>query len=70
MNEYRVYFLDDHEHVFFPAQRFDAVDDIKAVRAASELLDGQAAEVWEGRRLVACLGSKTTPPNRVAEVAF
>ena len=54
MTGYRLYCLDGANKVA-SAEWIDADDDEAAVEAATEMMDGQECEIWEGRRLVARL---------------
>ena len=65
MGDYRAYILDVDGHRFVWAEEFstDHPSDAAAVNAAKQLTRQHEVEVWEGRRLVACLrhGEEMSP---------
>jgi hypothetical protein len=54
---YRVYGLDGVDKVA-SAEWIEAEDDETAIEAVKQKMDGHDCELWEGRRLVARIGSK------------
>lgn len=66
MKEYKLYVLNDSNHIFCPAQRVSAFDDEGAIGAAHSLANRHAVEIWEGARLVACLKPPTSLAGRAA----
>ncbi len=52
MPEYRFYFLSRKNRIDGPPRELDCADDEAALIAARQLLDGQAIEIWQGKRVV------------------
>ena len=54
MSTYRAYIIDD-DKTFKNFQEFNATDDGDALHQAERLVNGNAVELWEGRRLIGTL---------------
>jgi hypothetical protein len=54
MSEYRLYCLDGASQ-FSTADWIEAEDDQAAIEVAKDTHDGYECELWQGKRLVACL---------------
>jgi hypothetical protein len=55
---YRIYVLDDLDHILVPPEVIECPDDQTAVAAASQTLDAHAIEVWDGARCIIRLSPK------------
>jgi hypothetical protein len=53
MREYRFYSIRKDGHIDEPPINREAPDDLGAIRAAKELVNGRDIEIWQGARLVA-----------------
>lgn len=60
-NTYRLYTFDGVRMVL-DADLIQAATDEEALQQANAAALGNKAELWEGRRLVATLGSESVPP--------
>jgi hypothetical protein len=60
---YRLYLLDGPNGRFVGFEEIEAVDDAEALRIAESLRDGQARELWCGKRKVRTLGARDTAGN-------
>jgi hypothetical protein len=58
MPTYRLYALDNHEHIAGPPQIITCDTDEEAIQQAQVFVDGRALELWELERLVARLEPK------------
>lgn len=53
MSDYRFYFLLPHGRIDGPSRDYQCPDDDAALIEAKQLLDGQAIEIWQVKRIVA-----------------
>jgi hypothetical protein len=52
----------DRTRMALDADLFEAANDEEALAQATRAARGKKAELWEGQRLVAALGSEAPPP--------
>jgi hypothetical protein len=64
MAGYRLYFMDEQDHIA-QAIELECEDDLKAIRAAEQHLDGREVELWRRARVVMRFPS-THRPSAVA----
>ena len=62
MSHYRLYRLDDANHIR-EAVDVECIDDGDAVTRAGKYVDGTGVEVWQGVRRVARLTPEQKPPR-------
>lgn len=55
MPEYKFYSIKIDGHIAKPPIVTDCPDDLTAIKAARQVLDGNDIEIWEGARVVAYL---------------
>jgi hypothetical protein len=65
MPDYRAYILGREGHRFVRVAEFssDHADDVTALLAAKQLIDGHDVELWDGGRLVARLNHEDGNPS-------
>jgi hypothetical protein len=52
MATYRIYLIESKNHISRPPREIDCEGDDDAIERATQYLDGNDLEVWEGARLV------------------
>jgi hypothetical protein len=53
MPSYRIYLLDDDDHISRPPDILECADEQEAIgKAAPQATSGKAVELWEGARLI------------------
>jgi hypothetical protein len=66
MPDYRFYKIGEDGHVVGLRTERTFDDDATAIAYAEQLADGEAIEIWEGKRLVDCVTFSATPPDVAA----
>jgi hypothetical protein len=59
MPDYRIYLVTEDDHIASAPVKIACDDDLSAVRQSQKLLDRHDIQLWEGRRLVTRLKSKS-----------
>ena len=63
MSHYRLFSINESDHVAGPPKTFECDDDEAAIEKATTLLEGKDAELWEGARLVIRFNAQAASPT-------